>query len=306
MPSPPHRRPLDLNEADPFPRCVEFQTVSACNARCGVCPYEQVSSSHAHGKMTWPLIERIIGECGAHAEIVERIIPYLNNEPFADRRILEVLRLIRHTLDCHVELSTNLSLLRAEDAAAVASERLIDTLRISMFGASAATYETRMRPLSWVRFRENLRMLAAAFASSHKAPILELIMVGTSELGAAEVAQGRKIATEHGAQLRIFGYLDRAGNGHAQNTLPLAIRSAPLIGCDLNRPFERLALRWNGDAVLCSQDWASDVVLGNITNSSMDAVWRGQRAREVREFVSGRRDAPRDFLCRSCKLAMVE
>lgn len=302
-------RPLELNETPQFPRCIEIQTTNICNARCGACPYAETTGLERKQRMDDTLFERIIAECSEHQGEIERLIPYLNNEPFADPSILDRLRLIRDRVSAHVELSTNASLLTPERSRALLEEDLVHTLRISMFGSDEVTYERRMHRLRWHRTFPNVEALLRTRRELQREDRVdvEMIMVGTPDLTAEEVAQARSLWNPLGAKVRIFGYLDRAANnGQARNLLPAHQGWGRLRGCELNRPFERMAIRVDGACVLCSQDWRAHTVLGNVTDQTLAEIWRSTAYSRVRRDVSGEGVAPADSLCRRCKLAIVE
>jgi len=75
-----------------FPRNIQIQTQTGCNADCVFCPYGATADSQAKGKMDWGLFRKIVDE-SAHYR-VRRISPYLMNEPFVDREIFERSRYI--------------------------------------------------------------------------------------------------------------------------------------------------------------------------------------------------------------------
>jgi MoaA/NifB/PqqE/SkfB family radical SAM enzyme len=300
------RRRLELNELAAFPRCVEVQTVNLCNAHCGVCPYGTTTALDAKFMMQDTLLFRLLEECATHADEMDLVIPYLNNEPFADRRMLGILRYIAKRVRIPVELSTNLALVGPDIARALAKENLVQTLRVSAFGAFEDSYERRMPPLRWPVLVSNLRCLLQYISEYRSSVSVEVILVGTPDVTAEEVGHARDLWEPLGARVHIFGYLDRAGNNGLTNLLPLHQKFARLTGCDLNRPFERMAVRASGECVLCSQDWRGEVVLGNATKSSLEDIWRGPEAAQARASVSGRALAPSAFLCRRCKLAILE
>jgi hypothetical protein len=70
---------------------------------------------------------------------------------------------------------------------------------------------------------------------------IEIIMVGFSALSQEEVKSAKHLFKGK-AEVKIFGYLDRAGNNSFYNILPSHQTFGRIIGCELNRLFERLAI----------------------------------------------------------------
>jgi len=253
------------------------------------------------------LLWKILNDCKAHRDSISQIVPYHNNEPLTDTRIFDVLRFIRDAIQVPAELSTNISLL-ATDARA---EELVSaiaggTIRVSFFGANPESYEARMGGLKWEKSRANLYRLLDAKQKLGSTLRIELVMIAYAGLTNEEVAAVRAEWEPLGAEVVVFGLLDRAGNTRTKNLLPIIRRTARIVGCDLNRPFERLNVNVSGNAVLCSQDWRSEVVLGNLNTSEISEVWNSERYQMVRQAIRGQLIAKSDFICRSCKIAIFE
>ena len=298
---------LDLNETPRFPRAIEIQTTSACNARCGVCPHSDVVAEVGAALMASKLLWKILEDCAENREQLEWIMPYYNAEPFIDKRMIDVLRFIKINVGTSVELSSNGSLLSADIAERLLVEDLLHIIRFSVFGASELEYETNMAPLSWnvsqKRIKEFLTLHQALGSTSR----VEIILVGTDTLSRDTVSQARALWEPLGAKVRIFGYLDRAGNNRGDGDLmPKHQSRARLVGCDLNRPFERMCILRTGRCTICSQDWRGLTDLGDTNVSSLREIWEGETYKLLRAKVCGEALAEPQFICRRCKLAMVE
>lgn len=112
-----------------FPKIIEFQTQTLCNGRCTICPYEQVKKIIPYFRMSDEKVNLLIKELAEHKEDIERVVPYLNNEPFLDKRCISILRRLKK--NHFIELSTNASLLSKEVAETIVNEKLVDDFRIS-------------------------------------------------------------------------------------------------------------------------------------------------------------------------------
>ena len=77
-----------------YPRSLQIQTQSYCNARCSVCPYPTVSRRLKQGEMEWALFERIADQLTSEPS-PSRILFELHNEPFLDKRILDCVRHVK-------------------------------------------------------------------------------------------------------------------------------------------------------------------------------------------------------------------
>ena len=75
-----------------FPRTIQIQTFTGCNADCIFCPYGETYQTQPRGKMPIDLFHRVIDESAEND--VRRISPYLMNEPLMDRDLFDKLRYI--------------------------------------------------------------------------------------------------------------------------------------------------------------------------------------------------------------------
>lgn len=90
---------------------------------------------------------------------------------------------------------------------------------------------------------------------------------------------------------------DRAGNVAINDPYPRVEGTA----CKDSRDTEWLHVLWNGDVVLCCQDWRREQVLGNLSKDSIEEVYNNSRYEQVRDYIRGAK-TPKEFICRRCNL----
>lgn len=291
-----------------FPKFVEFQTRSFCNANCTICPYESKAKKYGQSKMSDEMINRIIEECKSHKNEIERVIPYLNNEPTLDSRLVDILRRLKAN-GHFIELSTNLSGLTDARMEAIIEEELVDDLKFSFFGATEATYSSLMPGL---KFSKNIDKIKTFCELNKKygCPInLELIIILVPWLDMrSELDLLRNLFPN--VRIHGYGYLDRAGsvNNIRNPTILENIDdkdSYKLAGCKLKRPFERICILANGEVILCSQDWDRSEVVSNIQNETIETIWNSNAFEKIRQKVLGEIETEGDYICKRCKLALL-
>lgn len=289
-----------------FPEKVMLQTVSRCNAACAFCPYPVVSRELPQGEMEQPLFERIIDECAEHPGAVQRLLPYLMNEPLLDRRLVARINYAKRRLPwASVHILTNGSLLTERRG-----EELIDSgldwIGISVHGFSEEAYHGAMGLSREVTYRRVERFVDRALA--RRGPGFVML---TFNGGGPVTAQEREAALEHfrGLGVRRISYfggsISRAGNVSGIE----APRHAEIRGCRSIWWPEMIHVLFNGDVVLCCMDWRRRVVVGNLSRAmSIADLWRSDAYRSVRDTVWGRRPLPDDmeWPCSRCEEAIVE
>jgi hypothetical protein len=297
---------LNLGELPTFPRVLELQTISFCNAKCLTCPYDEVYGRKPGRRMPDELLWRLLGECKVNRQNVSQIVPYHNNEPFSDHRLADIVSFVSNEIGVPIELSTNASIAQGERAERVVRGIRTGTIRISFFGANKQSYEQRMVGLSWEKSCANIANIIELRNRFSPDVQIEIVMIAAYGLSHEEVLVAKKL-WEPNASVVVLGYLDRAGNNlNHINVLPQLRFSTRLLGCDLNRPFERMNINAEGKAVLCSQDWRGEVVLADLNETTIQVAWTSPQYETVRSQITGSRPSPKEFLCRSCKLAILE
>jgi hypothetical protein len=257
------------------------------------------------GRMSDDLLDRLLGELAEHSDELVSVEPYLNNEPFMDRRFLDVLRRIRSFTDASIEISTNATLLRPEIADAVLAEGLVDDFRMSVFGADRATYESVMK-LDWDRMTRNVTHYARRWHELGRPNRSRVVYVHNPDLQRPdEFERLRRRWEPLGLGFINWAQLDRVGNVPFPRQRQMAHRPGRVTGCKMGYMRDRVAISYDGSIQLCCQDWSRVARIGSLRDGGIAAVWRGaERARQYR-YIYGEELAPPDHLCRDCELATI-
>jgi MoaA/NifB/PqqE/SkfB family radical SAM enzyme len=275
-----------------FPRAVEFQTLSTCNAKCVFCPHCQAPEQIPHGRMDDALINKIITECSRN--VVGRMSPYLTNEPLMDKRMPAILAAIKKKflLPVRTKINSNASLLTEETGRKLIEAKL-DQLWLSVNGYSPETYKASM-DLDFDRTMANIEaFLRLKKRMGAKRP---KIMVTTLEttLVAHELERARAYWAERDVTFKIHHMDNRAGD------MTNALRSGGHIrkrACDLF--LKQAYIVENGDMILCCHDWRQSVKLGNVAETSIREVWNSSYFLDrIYEYYAGNFDNIE--ICRNC------
>ncbi len=90
---------------------------------------------------------------------------------------------------------------------------------------------------------------------------------------------------------------DRAGilqNQYAQN---IHMKSS-LVGC--KSPLQTMIIGWNGDVILCCNDYYKNNVYGNLSEGTIEEILHSEKAIAMRKRVFGEIQTDDEFLCRKC------
>lgn len=285
-----------------FPEYIEIQTFSLCNADCIICPYKQVEQELGINKMSDTVLNKILDEIEENKHHIKRVIPYLNNEPFLDKRMMSILRRLKR-IGVNVEVASNFSALDMNQMKEIIDDKLIDDLRISFFAGSDETYKMMMPGLIFEKNVEKIKLFEKLAYQKGFEYCITLVLDPSLNVK-EETEKIKKLFPL--SKLRYFGYLDRAGNNTNYSRNTLLSSKIELNGCSLKRPFDRFCAKADGKVVICSQDWRNEEIIGNVNEELIKEIWTSSTFNELRSKVLGNQNSSDDFICKKCKLAEIK
>jgi radical SAM protein with 4Fe4S-binding SPASM domain len=262
--------------------------------------------------MEWDLYEKIVNEAVSEP-LLSTVILELHNEPLLDKRIFNCVKYIKSmdpSKTC--ELTTNGELLDKFSLTDIVQSNL-DYLWVSLNAHSKETYDNMNNGLDYSKVMRNISSLLSNSSIKQK---MRLSFVVT-EQNEHEVYQAVQYWHERGIKARVMGLVNRAGTLDNYESLrlktgyhgdPFLLRAwrrlmssaRSLTGCEL--PFFQMNILFNGDVIICFNDWYRATVVGNIRTSSLREIWNSQRMNEIRRLILRKRYEQLDS-CKGCDLA---
>lgn len=266
----------------PFPPVVRIETTNACNARCVICPHQQMTRPVQH--MDEALYERIIEECAAGA--CKEIHLHNFGEPLLDKRLEERVARAKQKGVRKVKIFSNGSLLTAERARGLI-EAGLDEIKISFDGASCEEFESIRQPLRFDRVVANVHQLVSI----------------RNELGAAMKIGVACCSTSDraGTMQALEKVVDHFSFGKVHNW---ASEDFPSRQGRVRKPCSRLwrtlTILAGGEVALCCLDYDGQFLLARIDQgTAIRAVFDSPAYREVRRRHREARQAEIG-LCAGC------
>jgi MoaA/NifB/PqqE/SkfB family radical SAM enzyme len=231
---------------------------------------------------------------------VRRFSPYLTNEPFADKELLERLHYVHQKMPwCKVVVTTNAHYLVQQKVDEILSlEKPLHAVYISFQGMDKAAYEATMRGnMSFDRSLANVNYLVERIQKEQRQrPEIWITMVDTKLIdapGALAYWKGR------GVKAKYTTLENRGGNIAGIDQLQKSEEMSYYSTC--TRLMKQMYIHFNGDVVLCCVDNSRKVVFGNAREQSLYDIWNGPKA-----VAHRRRYLEHDFeglpLCGTCKV----
>lgn len=226
-------------------RIIHIETRTLCNGRCSFCRAAAQFKAREDRLMDEAIFMKVINELSA-INYRGRITLYCNNEPLLDPRLFDFLKISRQKCpDALLEIKTNGKILTVEKL-----KSLVDA------------------GVDWLCINDYTRL--GDFKKNIKETISFLKKGG---LGSSEC----KIYIECRKENDVLD--NRAGTSPNRNT-PLKTLHRFCM-----RPFEMITVGTNGQIGLCGCDFDFSYVLGNIKDTSLLDVWKGDDFKRIRESM---------------------
>ncbi len=306
-----------MSVAPDFPTHIQIQTSSFCGSRCSVCPHSRVSTLKPQGLMDENLFKKIIDECSQYSP--ERIIPYLMADPMTDQHIFERISYIRQKVPTTcIEISTTANKIEPKIIDKLLRSP-ISELRISSFGITKESYKKFMPGVNHSESIRNITIFIDEYNKRGRPFEVFIINIGNL-LPYKERRLLVRFCAENDINLIEWNVFSRAENVNVSSLYnswgsrileyiswnrlkKLSLRKILVhkTGCKLQRDTHWLHILFNGDVCLCCMDWKNEVILGNITRSSIKKVWDNEKFKNIRKMISSRSDTLPNFLCKRCE-----
>src|SRR5262245_61068031 len=275
-------------EDAPTPPMISLELTNHCNLRCSYCT--NPTTLRPRGMMKEITFRRLLDELALGGIYSVGICG--NGEPTLHPRFSEYVRRLSRAAP-FVTLTTNWQ--RVTDDIAIAALESAREIHISVDDATCSGYEGRRLGGSFPRLLFNLRRLCILKREIGSRTLIAVrVMLGRSDRGReAEILEFWKPYGDVVSKQYIFDFLSGP---------PLGFTPLPEGRCTL--PFKKLDVHWNGIVNLCGYSWMQTgdpegVVLGNLEDTTLFAMWNSPLIRQYREGHRRRIEAMIP-VCRGC------
>ena len=276
---------------------IEASTV--CNQACYFCPV--ATDRRDDHTMDMGFYEEIVAQLAVHRATLEGVSMIHYNEPTADRRFLDQVRLLKR-YGLPPAVLTNGTGLTPERVDAILELGGLGYLSVNL---STLDRERYQRDRGGDHLPIVLRHLDY-LKDKPLAPTMDLAVIGSGdEVHRADFEAIRERFGGSRFHVHFYQVMSRAG------AVPIGLhpfeRHQRLCGCEQtgSRPVQWVHINPKGQCVLCCQDYHDHYVVGDLHQESLDAILSGPRMALLRRWVYGLEPAPDDFICRRCIYALT-
>jgi len=264
-----------------FPKYIQIETTTLCNGNCKFCYSKNAKRTPEF--MENKVFGKIVDE-SRNRGVVFR--PFLQNEPFTDKRMPELIEYIKNDKTAKVELNSNAALLNTELSENIIKAGL-DLIKFSVDGFSKDTYKKSGRGFDYNKVKQNI--LNFTKIRNKLNPDLKIyVRMIDMDVNKHEQEDFLKFWSKYVDYAQIVPLYSWPWTGQKEN-YP---KPCPKIR-------EEMFFCTNGNAVLCCWDYAERSVIGNIINQTIEEIWLGETNRKYKSLLDkGKRSEI--LLCSRC------
>jgi len=296
---------------------VQIQTTSVCNAKCICCPYAKSWYKDNPGRMSDKLYKKILSDIAEYdPEFSGKFAPYLCNEPYADKNILEKCELAyKYLRDPYIELSSNMALLNKDiidkTYEMFKKNDFYGKFTISHHGINKESLETFMS-IPYDKSLENVIYLLKKFD-------------GKMRISIQDMAYSLDRQFKMNPYRSVVRYLDKMIKDNNINTHNLITEpkvfhnragNVDIEGWDYdkivrkidkNHPFNCIRLSngcihviYTGEVTLCCMDYFRETIINDLNKISIEEHFKSDSWKNMCDMVTGRKESPDNFICKRC------
>lgn len=299
-----------LSEVVPLkaPYVVFIDPCGACNLSCAFCPCNTADFMNAerHKMMDMELFEKIVKDLLDFEENVRVINLYGFGEPLLNRKLVEMVRILKVRKVCReIRITTN-GLMLTKQLSHELVEAGVDMMRFSIEALNAEEYKrickVDMDYRNLIEHIAYLYKISRGTGTKVSVKILNVALRDDSDANCfydifEPISDYTYIQDTTQAWAEFDAYVPE-GNYEAGNIGDMMDKDKI---CSF--PLTTMTIHSNGAVCVCPQDWKFATKYGEVQNSSLRELWYSQRLRGIQKaHLMGKRRMMR--YCKDCNVCV--
>jgi len=275
-----------------YPWGIDIGVTNACNSNCIMCPHSKLKKI---GTMDMKLYKKIIDNCAKLK--MKTITLSFFGEPLLDKKLIEKIKYAKEK-NLSVAFYSNASLLTEKWARDLINADL-DSITISFDGYSKEVYEKIRKGLKFDVTKKNiLNLLRMKEKLNKKNPKVNLVLVELEE-NKNEIKNFYEEWKNKVDAINIINMRNWANDIKKKGTKESFHFNKKVKRKPCALIWQKMVVDWNGNVVLCCDDWNHSTVLGNLKKQSIEEIWKGEKLKKIRESHV-KREFSKIPLCAKC------
>jgi MoaA/NifB/PqqE/SkfB family radical SAM enzyme len=278
---------------------VSIEANTVCNQECYFCPV----SINPREEYFMPIefYEDILRQLSVYRNTVELVFMISYNEPTADKRFVDQIRLIKKH-GFRPAVNTN-----ATGLTPSRSDEIMDMGGLGYLSVNLSTMDRERYKKD--RGGDHVGTVIRNLDYIKDKKIAEYMDIAVLGMGDEDHIRSFREIAEHFSESYFnvkysiltnrAGYLNlglKTDNPHKK------LRGCSLLG---SRPLQHLHINPKGECFLCCQDYNNAYIVGDLNRQTVDEVLTGPEFAKMRRWIYGIEEAPADFICRGCRDAIT-
>ena len=281
------------------PLRIRLESASACNLRCQHCP----TGVNYHGtdrSVMKPALFDVVIEQMKRLPTLRECVLYLGGEPLMNKNLVRMCQRVKEETTVKWTLITTNAMLLDEKACAGLATAMLDRILVSVDGRSPEENDAIRVRAKYPRIVENVARLRRHLEGTKTTITISHSMF--KRPGDPERARTPEFLKRDFPGIHIWtDYATRWPGFELENSnIPTAALQVLTQRNFCDFPFFELAVRANGDVVLCCHDLLGESVMGSIYKDDLATIWNSQPYRELRRAMLNRDAASVHAVCRKC------
>jgi radical SAM protein with 4Fe4S-binding SPASM domain len=258
---------------------IALETTSHCNRTCFFCPVAY--GERAKENMPIELITKVLNEL-ANVNYKGRIELYIYNESTLDKRLIEIIALVRSKLpQACIMINTNGDTFKTWEDINKYFVAGLNQMQINIYSNGDGKDEERYQ--KGLEFATNRHEKMLAMVAELKKQDPKVTEEGNLYHYVGPKSKIVKVVPKYGVKpdgKRKFGihhFSNRSGN--VGDFVP-ALKEPLKNSCA--KPFRMLNINWKGEALLCCNDYNGETSVGNIKDNTVIELWNSQKLQVYR------------------------
>jgi len=256
-----------------LPPHLYIEPTNACHLACVMCPRDQ--SRKPVGFLDFTLFEKIVSDSLAYGTR-RRIILHKDGEPLLHPELERMISYLKEKRAARtVAFSTSGFGLNEEKARALIESGL-DEINFAVDGATKETYEKIRRNSRFEEVEENIRSFVRLRNSHSHHPLEVIVRIIEMPAVSHEMEAFQKKWETLVDQVEVRPFRSWAGRYQPQ-FMNVHEERVPCLYL-----WTSLAINWDGSVSICSLDYDSRAIVGNVKDESLYDIWHGEAHRKIR------------------------
>ena len=294
-----YKKMMDQNRNifDVGPQRIRIETSGACNLRCQHCPTGVDYKGTDRSIMSMETFEKILDQI-KQFKIVHDSVLYLGGEPLMNKNFpLMCQRIKEETMITRTLFNTNAMLLNEENCKEL-SKANVDKIDISIDGRSPKENNQIRKGADYATVSNNAKMLKRFL------PNVQIAIANT------QIKRQGDPETPVPPDFLVNDFPDDPIEcTYAMQWPGLNFNKSSLKNISLTpgpkknfckMPFTEMTVRSNGDVIVCCYDILGQHVLGNIHDSDLLSIWKGEDYKIIRETLLSQDVEDLPGICKKC------